>query len=317
MIRRSRRSRFPEAAAVLAALVIAGIARPRPASAQACCAGGTVVTPARLALHEDWALGLQMRARSNPGSYGADGRYQTSGGAEQVFEQDVAASARITQHAQAGIMIPMFQTHRSSSGLDDWGSGIGDLSLTARYDFLLPAQSLYWPGFGLLLSSTLPTGTPPDKATHKLAADATGEGTYDLTLGLNVDKSFEHIYAAVSGWATHRFARTVSPLPGAPSISESFALRWTIMAVASYVFDNEAALGIQVSTMNEGIATINGVSEPGTSLRSTTVGLAGVIAFRDNWRIQGSLFSDVMLASFGRNEPAGYGFTAALVRVWL
>ena len=89
------------------------------------------------------------------------------------------------------------------------------------------------------------------------------------------------------------------------------------MAVVSYVFDNESALGVQVSTMNEGIATINGVSEPGTSLRSTTVGLAGVIPFRDNWRIQGSLFSDVMLTSFGRNEPAGYGFTAALVRVWL
>src|ERR1700747_3400739 len=128
MIRRSRRSRFPEAAVVLAALIIAAIARPRPANAQACCAGGTVVTPARLALHEDWALGLQMRARSNPGSYGADGRYQTSGGAEQVFEQDVAASARIPERAQAGIMIPMFQTHRNLSGLDDWGSGIGDLS---------------------------------------------------------------------------------------------------------------------------------------------------------------------------------------------
>jgi hypothetical protein len=69
--------------------------------------------------------------------------------------------------------------------------------------------------------------------------------------------------------------------------------------------------------MNEGIATINGVSEPGTNLRSTTIGLAGVLPVRDNWRIQGSLFTDVMLASFGRNEPAGYGLTAAIVRVWL
>lgn len=275
-----------------------------------------MVTPARLALHEDWALGLQMRARSNPGSYGVDGHYQASGGVEQIFEQDIAASARITDNAQAGIMIPMIQTHRNASGLDDWGSGIGDLSLTARYDFLLPAQALYWPGVGLLVSSTLPTGTPPDKATHLLAADATGEGTYDLTVGVNIDKSVEHVYAGVSGWATHRFARTVS-VPGSMPISESFALRWTLLAVVSYVFENESALGIQVSTMNEGIATINGVADRTTRLRTSTIGLAGVLPVRDNWRIQGSLFSDIMMASFGRNEPAGYGLTAALVRVWL
>jgi len=316
MIRRSRRSRFREAAALVAALVIAAMARPRPASAQACCAGGTVVTPARLALHEDWAVGVQMKARSNPGSYGVDGHYQASGGVEQVFEQDFAASARITDSAQAGIMVPMFQTHRNLSGIDDWGSGVGDLSLTARYDFLLPGQALYWPGVGLLVSTTLPTGTPPDKAKHALAADATGEGTYDLTAGVNVDKSNGHLYAGISGWATHRFARTVA-VPGSMPINESFALRWTILAVASYVFENEAALGVQVSTMNEGIATINGVPDSTTRLRTTTVGVAGVLPVRDNWRVQGSLFSDVMLASFGRNEPAGYGLTVAIVRVWL
>ncbi|HUO40699.1 MAG TPA: hypothetical protein VMU34_23900, partial [Mycobacterium sp.] len=160
MIRRSRRSRFLDVAALAAALLIAASAQPRSAHAQACCAGGTVVTPARLALHEDWAVGLQMKARSNPGSYGADGRYQSSGGVEQVFEQDVAASARITDRSQVGLMLPMFQTHRNASGLDDWGSGAGDLSLTARYDFWLPQQALYWPGFGVLVSSTLPTGTP-------------------------------------------------------------------------------------------------------------------------------------------------------------
>ena len=229
---------------------------------------------------------------------------------EQVFEQDIAASARITDRAQAGIMIPMIEMHRNDFGLDEWGSGIGDLSLTARYDSV-PGQALYWPGLGLLLSSTLPTGTAPDSATHRLATDATGEGTYDLTFGVNVDKSFEHVYAGVSGWATHRFAHAVS-VPGSPPINESFALRWTLLAVVSYVFENESALGIQVSTMNEGIATINGASAPSTSLRTTTIGLAGVVPVRDNWRIQGSLFSDVMLGSFGRNEPAGYGLTAAI-----
>lgn len=309
------RWRSPGVAAAVVLAVVA-IARPRAASAQACCAGGTVVTPARLALHEDWAVGLQMRARSNPGSFSADGRYRSSNAVEQVFEQDLAASARLTERAQVGVLIPMIQTHRSAGGLDDWGSGIGDLSLTGRYDLLLAAQTLYWPGVGLLVASTVPTGTPPDRASHLLATDATGEGTYDLTLGLNLDKAFHHVYAAVNGWLTHRFARTVS-VPGAAAISESFGTRWTLLAVASYVFDDDAALGVQVSTMNESSATINSVRDPATRLRVTTVGLAGVLPVRDTWRVQCSLFSDVMLSSFGRNEPVGYGLTAALVRVWL
>jgi hypothetical protein len=210
----------------------------------------------------------------------------------------------------------MIQTHRNDGRLDDWGSGLGDVSLTARYDFLLPAQALYLPGLGVLAASTLPTGTPPDRATHRLATDATGEGTYDLTFGVNVEKAFSHLYAGLNGWITHRFARTLA-LPGAAPISESFGTRWTLLAVASYVFESEAALGVQVSTMNEGEATINGVRDGTTRLRLTTVGLAGVLPLRDEWRVQGSLFSDVMIASFGRNEPVGYGLTASLVRVWL
>jgi hypothetical protein len=316
MIRPSRRWRSPEAVALAAALAALASSSPRRAHAQACCAGGTVVTPARLAPYEDWAVGLQMRARSNPGSFSSAGEYRTSAGVEQVFEQDLAASARLMRRAQLGVMVPMIQTHRNASGLDDWGGGIGDVSLTARYDALLPAQSLYWPGISVLVATTLPTGTPPDAATHPLAADATGEGTYDFSVGLDLEKAFGHVYVAVNGWLTHRFDRTVA-VAGAAPISNSFSTRWTALAVASYVFDNDAALGLQVSNMNEGVATINGVADPTTGLRTTTVGLAGVIPLRDSWRVQGTLFSDVMLSSFGRNEPAGYGLTAAIVRVWM
>jgi hypothetical protein len=288
------------------------IARPRQANAQACCAGGTVVTPARLAVHEDWAVGLQLRARTNPGSFSSGGQYRASNGADQIFEQDFAASARVLDRAQVGILVPMIQAHRSAG--DTWGSGLGDLSLSARYDLLLPAQALYLPGLGILVGTTIPTGTPPDSASNPLVG--TGDGTYDATVGLNAEKAFGHVYTALNGWLTHRFSRTVS-VPGATPITQSFGMRWTLLAVASYVFDSEAALGVQLSTMNEGVATIDGVVDPTTRLRVTTVGLVGVVPVRDNWRVQGSLFSDVMISSFGRNEPVGYGLTAAIVRVWM
>jgi hypothetical protein len=292
------------------------LGRANRAAAQACCAGGALVSPTRLAPHEDYAVGLQMRARSNPGSFGPDGSFQWSTGTDEALEQDLAASFRLVRAAQAGVMIPILQTHRNEQGLDEWGGGLGDLSLTARYDFLLAAETLYWPGLALLAGSTIPTGTPVDRATHPLATDVTGAGTVDLTLGVAVEKVAGHVYAGLNVWATHRFARTVAK-PGQPSVTQSFSLRYALLAVAGYVFDSEAGLALYANLLNEGASTINGVTNPTSSLRVTTVGAAGALPLRDVWKLQGAIFSDVMLSSFGRNGPAGFGLTASVVRVWL
>jgi hypothetical protein len=262
-------------------------------------------------------VGFALRARTDPGSFDATGHYAASTGVDQTLEQDVAASVRLLDRGQLGALLPMIQTHRTAGNFDDWGGGIGDVSLNARYDFLLAAETLRWPGFGVLAAANLPTGSPPDKyePSHPLAANATGEGTYDVTLGVDVEKVSGHLYAAVNGWVTHRFARTLA-VAGAP-LTESFSARWTFLGVASYVFDTEAAIGLYVSALGEGPATVNGVQDPTTSLRLTTLGAAGVLPLRDVWRIQGSAFFDVPVSSLGRNEPAGYGLTASLVRVWL
>jgi hypothetical protein len=298
---------------------LAVMGAPHRAAAQACCAGGAVVTPTRLALHEDVALGLQVRARSNGGSFDSQGEYARTSGDERVFEQDLAASLRFAGRGQAGAVLPMMETHRSAGGLSDTGGGLGDVALNARYDFLLASEALYWPGFGILAAATLPTGRAPNEATHPLATDATGAGTYDVTIGADVEKVAGHAYAALNAWLTRRFDRTITvTAPGTPptTIHESFSTRLTLLAVIGYVFDSEAALGAYVNLMNEGTATINGAVDPTTSLRQTTVGLAAVLPVRDRWRIQGALFSDLRWNDFGRNEPAGLGLTASLVWVW-
>ncbi len=317
MTRPSRRSRFPDGRALVVAAALALAALPgRAAWAQACCAGGTVVTPARLALHEDAAVGVQLRARTNQGSFGPSGRYAASDGLEQIFEQDFAATFRVFEKAQLGAVLPVLQTHRSASGLDDWGGGVGDLALTARYDFLLPTETVSWPGVALLAAATLPTGRPTDGATHPLAADATGAGTYDATLGVGLEKVVGHLYFGVNGWITHRFARTQSPA-GMTPLTQSFSARFAGLAAAGYVFDSEAALALYVNTFDEGPSTLNGAQDPTTRLRLTTVGGAFAMPLGDRWRAQGAIYGDVPIAAFGRNEPAGFGMSATLVRAWL
>ena len=317
MTRRYHRSiscSFILVAAVLAAAISAG--SERRAVAQACCAGGALVTPARLALHEDYGVGIQTRARSNLGSFDPTGRFASSMGAEEILEQDFAASLGISDRGQASVVLPAVKTHREAGALTEWGGGLGDLALTGRYDFLLASESLAWPGVALLVGVTFPTGTPPDQAKRRLATDATGAGTYDATVGVAVEKTHGHGYAGLTGWVTHRFDRTV-PVSGAPSIRESFGLRWTALAVGGYIFDSEAALALYVNVFGEGDAAIDGASAPHTSLRLTTAGAAAVVPFRDVWRLQGALFGDVMISGLGRNEPAGVGLNASLIRVWM
>jgi hypothetical protein len=299
-------------------ILLVAIAKATPVAAQACCAGGALVSPARLALHEDYAVGLQVKARDDLGAFDENGHYAGfQQEQEQDFEQDLAASFRLTRRAQAGVVLPIVETHRVVSGLSEWGGGIGDVALNARYDFLTAAEAVYLPGFGLLASAVFPTGTPSDQAKKPLATDATGTGTYNVTIGADVEKVLGHAFGSLNAWMTYRFDRTVLT-PGAASITESFALQWTFLAVAGYVFDSEAALGLYLNLLEEGDGTVNGTRDAGTSLRLTTGGLVGVLPIHDVWRIQGSLFSDVLISSFGRNEPAaGIGLTVTLIRVWL
>src|SRR4051794_18718773 len=110
------RSREAAVAAVL--LTFVAMASPRRAEAQACCAGGSIVAPTRLALHEDVGLGVQLRARTNHGAFDAAGHYASSSGVEQIVEQDFAASVRLGGKGQIAAVMPLVQTHRSLGGLD-------------------------------------------------------------------------------------------------------------------------------------------------------------------------------------------------------
>ncbi|MES1210053.1 MAG: hypothetical protein ABUS79_29305 [Pseudomonadota bacterium] len=89
------------------------------------------------------------------------------------------------------------------------------------------------------------------------------------------------------------------------------------LGVAGVVFDSEAALATYVSFLDRGDTSLNGVAQPGTELRLTTVGLSGLLPIGERWRLQGTLYGDVPLDHFGQNEQAGAGVTVALVRLWM
>ena len=224
-------------------LFVALAARATPAAAQACCTGGALVSPVRLAPPEDYAIGLQTRARNDMGAFQADGRFVSSSteSTEQDLEQDLAASFRLARRAQVGLVLPYVETHRTEPGVDDWGSGIGDLALNARYDFKLAAEMTYWPGFALLGGVVFPTGKAIGDGTNPAATDATGTGTTSASLGVDLEKVHGLLYGALNVWATYSASNTVTPPGATAALTTSYPLQLTALAVAGYVFENEAA----------------------------------------------------------------------------
>jgi hypothetical protein len=311
----SRRSTFRSAGLLAGAALALALAWPATALAQACCAGGALVNPTRLAPYEDAAAGLQVRARAQLGTFGANGRF-SSARDEQDFEQDLAGSLRFARRGQAGVVLPFVETRRSESGQASAGSGVGDLALTARYDFTLAAEMLHWPGVGALASVVLPTGKAAGSGTNPAGTDATGTGTVNVSLGISLEKVHGPLYVALNGWLVYSGSRSVDT-PGFGTITTSFPLQVNALLVGGYVFEDEAAVAAYVSFLRRGDTTVDGAEQPGTELRLTTVGLSGLLPLAERWRLQGALYTDLPAAPFGRNEQAGAGATLTLVHLWM
>lgn len=316
-MRRRRHSRFaePRAAGVgLAAVLITVLAAfPAPARAQSCCVGTGLVTPARLRVFEERALGIQTRVRSVLGNFGEGGSYAATGDGrrELSFQQDLFGAMRFGRRFQAALLVPFVTTNRETPTVSGWGSGIGDVATNARYDFILAGERGAWPGIALLAGLALPTGRPMDEASDPLATTAPGTGSVEGNLGLGLELVRGHAFLAATGWVAKRSSRTVQDL------EQSFALRTTALLTGGYTFSSETTLGAFLHAVRQGDARDQRGTIAGSATALVTTGVAASIPFWDAWRVQGSVFSDLPISGFGRNLSAGVGGTASLLRFWM
>ncbi len=302
------RSRFSNASALLAAAFVCAI--PSRARAQACCAGGSAVTPGRLELHEDALVGTQLHAGAVLGSYDDGGHYLASapGATEFDFEEDLFGAVRVLPRGQVALLVPIVETERQTrTDGGHFGGGIGDINASARYDFLLAGESRYVPGIALLAGLTLPTGTAPESATQDLLVDATGIGAWQA----NVALAFEQVYGSwlvnATGIVAKRTAR----------FGETLGTQVTLLAAGAYTFDSGLALALSASYAFEGDATATGgIDVPQSSKRLTTVTFSGLWPLDDKWRLLGGLFVEPPISGLGSNQPSVSGLTLTVIRSW-
>lgn len=309
------RSTAKAALARIAVLTATALAlAPRSARAQACCAGASALTPARLAPAEDALLGLQARATAIIGSFDGSRRFvpASRGSAEVDLEQDLAAAVRVFSKAQLAALLPLVETYRRVPGIAETGVDLGDVQLGARYDFALAGESPRLPGVALALALTLPTGRAPEAARSPLATDATGTGAFQAALTLSLEQIFSRRFlASLAGSAALRAPRTVL------AITDQQGPSFLVYAAAGYIFDSGALIALTTSYTADLDATIDGVRAPGSARAATRTGLVFGVSLSDAWRIQGAAFSDLPIRGFGLAEPIGSGLTLMLTRAWI
>ena len=318
MTRRRRRSRFRDRAAAVAVVVLAvaaGLtARPRTAAAQACCVGTGLVTPARLRTFEDRAAGVQMRARSVMGAFAGSGSYATSPASSRDvgFEEDLFGALRLGSHVQVALLAPFIQTSRAAAGMSGFGGGLGDLTASARFDVTNAGTRGAWPGLAALASLAVPTGTPPDEADDPLATSGTGTGSYEGSLGLAVEEIVGQGFVSLSGFVTKRTGRAVG------GVEQTFAPRLSAVLAGGYTFGHDTTVGAFASALRQGDArdAMNGPIA-NSSVALVTAGGALARPFLDAWRLQMTLFTDLPIAGWGRNQTVGFGGTLAVIRFWI
>jgi hypothetical protein len=301
-----RASSFLSAAAATLALAF-----PARAWGQACCAGSSALTPGRLSIHDDALVGLQLRAAGVMGAYDPYGHYaaERAGSQEADLEQDVFGAVRVLRHGQVALLVPFVETRRAAPGSgSEAGGGIGDVNLSARWDFTWAGASRVVPGIALLAGATAPTGTPPESASNPLATDATGIGAAQASFGLALEQTFGPWLVNATMLVAGRLPRTAN------GVHETLGTQITFLAAGAYAFRNEAAIALASSYAFEGDATIDGAVDHGSARRALVVSVSFVYPITDAWRLQGSIFLDPPFSMpLGENQPATVGTTLAIL----
>jgi hypothetical protein len=287
--------------------VLAVCITPGRAFAQACCAGGTVITPGRLAMHEDALVGIQEKAGTVVGSYSQGSQYVPLNSTELDFEEDLFGAVRVLPRGQVALLVPLIETYRSIpdpvNGAES-GGGVGDINLSGRYDFIAAGESHVVPGIALLAGLTFPSGKAPDVVAP---INATGIGAYQLNAALALEQT----------WGPWLVNATCIVAKRTEYGQETLGTQVTLLAAGAYTFDNDAALALSASYAFEGDGTYSdGTDATGSFKRVTTVSLSGLWPIDDRWRVLGGFYLNPPASSFGANQPSVAGITYTLIRSW-
>lgn len=278
---------------------------PQLAHAQACCSGTTNLTPGRLERHEWLLLGALTTSKYSLGSFDDASTYSPAadGSTQWDFEQQWLSAFRWAERGQSSVLLKTAQSYRDAAAADpEFGGGLGDLQLAARWDLSFTGERAYVPGVALLAALTLPTGTSPEESTDVLGSDATGEGTTRVLAGVALEHAQNTWLLGLYADLTHHFPRRLA------TVRVERALGWRVAANATYGWTPRLHTGLIATASGEGRSTLNGDVAEGSARRDIELGLALSYEPNANWRLYATASSTPPVDALSRNGFADIGF---------
>jgi hypothetical protein len=303
-----RASRWiPGAAIGAAAITLSGLAR-----AQACCGGASALSPARLELHEAALVGLSLDVGGAVGSFDGHGRFAgpSRGAHELHVEQDLLAALRVLRRGQVSLSMPIVETFRAVRGLSEVGGGLGDTQLALRWDFVNAGDHPVLPGLALTATLTLPTGLPPESASHPLATDATGAGVWRGAFGVSMEQIYGSVLLNLTGAVALRSARDLS------GVHVALGPAFTIFGAAGWIGHGGRALALTATLTSELDVHVDGEAIPGSGKRLVRLGITGGTPIVEGVRLQGGIYVDPPIPGVSANEPSNAGAKITVLRSW-
>ena len=191
------------------------------------------------------------------------------------------------------------------------GSGVGDLTLLSRYDFVRVGGQNGIPGIAFTYAMSLPTGRSPDRARDPLGTDATGTGAYEARPGLAIEKTWWTGWF-VTGVASLGFS---APYRRADGATVALGPRFVALLAAGKSFSNGLGFTLGVSREHEEGPRIDSVRVSGVRSRTSALSLVSY-EIDDHWQATLSLLIDIPLRQLGRNQLANTTIGFAIRRAW-
>lgn len=290
------------------------------AHAQSCCAASQTAGPVRLSMGHMGAVGVAADARRYTGRF-VDGQYRSIEYPGYEFRQNFFGAYRLGESWQVGATVAVVENRRSTATETEWGGGLGDAGLQARYEIMPTGFSMRWPGIGVTAAATFPTGRSPaqsiERGQSRLMTDVTGPGEWSLGTGLQLEwvfgASFLALEAGVNAALPYTDARGLDVQPN---------LRWNgRISVgrpihSSFFWDESLYLAASLQVNHDGGKRIDGQRAPSSVERATSLSLqaGGYITERTLLMVQTAW--DLPVDYLGMNRQVGPSVGLVLRRVF-
>lgn len=264
------------------------------AEAAACCMSASVVGTGRLVVWEDAAAGLATSWSHGAGRYDTTGRFRPFDARllEDELRVEGWAIVRLAERWQASARVPWVTGVRASTdGSTALGTGLGDVSVAARWDAVMLGEYEWVPGLAVLAQVLAPTGRRPEQATDALGASATGRGAWGLSLGVaaEVTKLPWFVRLDVAGVYTAPFTR--ADTGRVQSFGPGLQLG---LSGGRELLSERLVLALSLRFEHEFALAMAGAPVPDSESTGLTAALTASFKLTSHWMLTGGVSTDAL-----------------------